>query len=104
MRRCWKDYSSAIIPTTPPLVAGDLGGRLGGPHCLRMDGLGIGRRGLRVLRAEHQRLRHYEALGLDEFSFWADNSLTHEEKKRSLELFIGHVVPALQEQAATATR
>ena len=27
-----------------------------------------------------ERLRHYEALGVDEFSFWSDNSLTHEEK------------------------
>lgn len=45
-----------------------------------------------------ERLRHYEALGVDEFSLWADNSLTHAEKKRSLELFIEHVVPAFQEQ------
>ena len=51
-----------------------------------------------------ERLRHYEALGVTEFSFWADNSLTHEEKKRSLELFIEHVVPAFQEQPATAAR
>jgi alkanesulfonate monooxygenase SsuD/methylene tetrahydromethanopterin reductase-like flavin-dependent oxidoreductase (luciferase family) len=50
------------------------------------------------------RLRHYEALGVDEFSLWADNSLTHEEKKRSLELFIEHVIPAFQEQPATAAR
>ena len=34
-----------------------------------------------------ERLRHYEALGVTEFSLWSDNSLTHEEKKRSLELF-----------------
>ena len=40
------------------------------------------------------RLRHYEELGVDEFSFWADNSLSHAEKKKSLELFIKHVVPA----------
>ena len=44
--------------------------------------------------------RHYEALGVTEFSVWSDNSLTHEEKKRSLELFIEHVVPAFQEQKA----
>ncbi|NYF14010.1 alkanesulfonate monooxygenase SsuD/methylene tetrahydromethanopterin reductase-like flavin-dependent oxidoreductase (luciferase family) [Pseudoclavibacter sp. JAI123] len=39
------------------------------------------------------RLREYEALGVDEFSFWSDNSLSHEQKKRSLELFIEKVVP-----------
>ena len=35
-----------------------------------------------------ERLRYYEELGVDEFSFWCDNSLPHEEKKKSLELFI----------------
>ncbi|NKX52618.1 LLM class flavin-dependent oxidoreductase, partial [Arthrobacter deserti] len=50
------------------------------------------------------RLRHYEALGVDEFSLWSDNSLTHEEKKRSLELFIVHVVPAFQKQPASTAR
>lgn len=40
------------------------------------------------------RLRHYESLGVDEFSFWSDNSLTHEQKKRSLQLFIEQVLPA----------
>ena len=40
------------------------------------------------------RIRHYQELGVDEFSFWADNSLPHAEKKKSLELFIKHVVPA----------
>ncbi|MET1035397.1 MAG: LLM class flavin-dependent oxidoreductase, partial [Arthrobacter sp.] len=50
------------------------------------------------------RLRHYEALGVSEFSLWSDNGLTHEEKKRSLELFIEHVVPAFQEQPATTAR
>ncbi|HEU4806967.1 MAG TPA: LLM class flavin-dependent oxidoreductase [Homoserinimonas sp.] len=44
-----------------------------------------------------ERLRRYESLGIDEFSFWADNSMSHEEKKRSLELFIEHVVPVFQE-------
>ncbi|MGO1545286.1 MAG: LLM class flavin-dependent oxidoreductase [Gulosibacter sp.] len=42
------------------------------------------------------RLREYEKLGVDEFSFWSDNSLSHEQKKRSLELFIEHVVPEFQ--------
>jgi flavin-dependent trigonelline monooxygenase, oxygenase component len=40
------------------------------------------------------RIRHYEELGVDEFSFWCDNSLPHAEKKKSLELFINEVVPA----------
>lgn len=40
------------------------------------------------------RIRHYQELGVDEFSFWADNSLPYAEKKKSLELFIQHVVPA----------
>lgn len=40
------------------------------------------------------RLRHYQELGVDEFSFWADNSLPFAEKKKSLQLFIEHVVPA----------
>lgn len=42
------------------------------------------------------RIRHYQELGVDEFSFWADNSLPHAEKKKSLELFIKHVVPAFR--------
>lgn len=40
------------------------------------------------------RIKYYQELGVDEFSFWADNSLPHAEKKKSLELFIEHVVPA----------
>lgn len=40
------------------------------------------------------RIRQYQELGVDEFSFWCDNSLPHAEKKKSLELFIQHVVPA----------
>ena len=42
------------------------------------------------------RIRHYQELGVDEFSFWADNSLPYAEKKKSLELFIQHVVPAFR--------
>jgi alkanesulfonate monooxygenase SsuD/methylene tetrahydromethanopterin reductase-like flavin-dependent oxidoreductase (luciferase family) len=41
-----------------------------------------------------ERLRSYEELGVDEFSFWIDNSLSHEEKRKSLALFIEQVVPA----------
>ena len=43
-----------------------------------------------------ERIRHYADLGVDEFSFWIDNGMTHEEKKRSLQLFIDQVVPAFQ--------
>ncbi|MCG3754818.1 LLM class flavin-dependent oxidoreductase [Amycolatopsis sp. Poz14] len=39
------------------------------------------------------RLKEYEALGIDEFSYWTDNSMTHEEKKESLARFISDVVP-----------
>ncbi|GAB5895999.1 LLM class flavin-dependent oxidoreductase [Mycolicibacterium mageritense] len=43
-----------------------------------------------------ERLRFYRELGIDEFSFWCDNSLPHDEKRKSLELFIKEVVPAFQ--------
>ena len=42
------------------------------------------------------RLRYYEELGITEFSFWADNTLSHEEKRKSLELFINEVIPAFR--------
>lgn len=41
-----------------------------------------------------ERVRYYESLGVDEYSFWNDNSMSHEDKKRSLQLFIDEVVPA----------
>ena len=40
------------------------------------------------------RLKHYEALGYDEYSFWIDTGMPFERKKRSLELFIDQVMPA----------
>ena len=40
------------------------------------------------------RLRGYEALGYDQFSIWIDSGLSHARKKKSLELFIRHVLPA----------
>ncbi|SNT29639.1 LLM class flavin-dependent oxidoreductase [Rhodococcoides kyotonense] len=43
-----------------------------------------------------ERLKHYEALGIDEFSYWTDNTLTHEQKRASLKLFIDEVVPAFK--------
>jgi len=42
------------------------------------------------------RIRNYQELGVDEFSFWCDNSLPHAEKKKSLALFINEVVPAFR--------
>jgi len=40
------------------------------------------------------RLKHFEALGYDEYSFWIDSSMSYEKKRRSLELFINEVMPA----------
>ncbi|PWJ54325.1 Flavin-dependent oxidoreductase, luciferase family (includes alkanesulfonate monooxygenase SsuD and methylene tetrahydromethanopterin reductase) [Quadrisphaera granulorum] len=41
-----------------------------------------------------RRIKEYEQLGVDEYSFWIDNGMTHEEKRASLQLFIEEVVPA----------
>lgn len=41
-----------------------------------------------------ERIRHYETLGVDEYSYWIDNSMSHEDKLASLRLFIDEVVPA----------
>ncbi|UWQ77141.1 LLM class flavin-dependent oxidoreductase [Leisingera sp. M658] len=43
-----------------------------------------------------ERLRKYEALGYDEYSFWIDSSMSFERKKASLERFIAEVMPAFQ--------
>ena len=40
------------------------------------------------------RLKGYEALGYDQYSVWIDSGISHERKKKSLELFIRHVMPA----------
>ena len=40
------------------------------------------------------RLRRYEALGYDEYSFWIDTGMSFERKKASLERFIADVMPA----------
>ncbi|MEQ9695585.1 LLM class flavin-dependent oxidoreductase [Shimia sp. SDUM112013] len=42
------------------------------------------------------RLKQYEALGYDEYSFWIDSSMSFERKKASLERFIRDVMPAFQ--------
>ena len=43
-----------------------------------------------------ERLKKYEALGYDEYSFWIDSSMSFERKKASLERFINDVIPAFQ--------
>lgn len=43
-----------------------------------------------------ERLKGYEALGYDEYSFWIDSSMSFERKKASLERFIRDVMPAFQ--------
>ncbi|AXT34564.1 LLM class flavin-dependent oxidoreductase [Phaeobacter sp. LSS9] len=40
------------------------------------------------------RIRGYEALGYDEYSFWIDSGMSFERKKASLERFIRDVMPA----------
>ncbi len=40
------------------------------------------------------RLRGYEGLGFDQFSIWIDSGIGHARKRKSLELFIRHVLPA----------
>lgn len=39
------------------------------------------------------RLKHYEALGYDEYAFWIDSGMSFERKKASLERFIRDVAP-----------
>lgn len=40
------------------------------------------------------RLKTYEAMGYDEYSFWIDSSMSFERKKASLERFVRDVMPA----------
>lgn len=51
------------------------------------------KRNLMIGNAERitERLRYYESLGVDEYSYWIDNSMSHERKKASLESFIEQV-------------
>ncbi len=44
-----------------------------------------------------KRLKTYEALGYDEYSFWIDSGMSFERKKASLERFINSVMPAFAE-------
>ena len=43
-----------------------------------------------------ERLKKYEAMGYDEYSFWLDSSMSFERKKSSLLRFINEVMPAFQ--------
>ena len=40
------------------------------------------------------RLKRYEALGYDQFAIWIDSGISHERKRKSLDLFVRHVMPA----------
>jgi flavin-dependent trigonelline monooxygenase, oxygenase component len=40
-----------------------------------------------------KRLHEYQDLGVDEYSFWIDNGLSHDEKRTSLEMFVKEVLP-----------
>ncbi len=42
------------------------------------------------------RLKSYESLGYDEYSFWIDSGMSFERKKASLERFIADVMPAFE--------
>lgn len=41
-----------------------------------------------------EKLKYYEELGYDEFSFWIDSSMTFDQKRNSLRRFIDEVMPA----------
>ena len=43
------------------------------------------------------RLKGYEALGYDQYSIWIDSGISHERKRKSLQLFTDRVLPAFQE-------
>jgi len=45
------------------------------------------------------RIERYAEWGVDQYCFHIDNGMRHEDKKRSLELFIREVMPAFREGA-----
>lgn len=57
------------------------------------------RRNLAIGTADEvvSRLKRYEALGYDEYSFWIDTGMSFDRKKASLERFIAEVMPAFGE-------
>ena len=48
------------------------------------------------------RLRRYQALGFDEFSYWIDSGMSFAAKRQSLALFISEVMPAFLETGVQA--
>lgn len=42
------------------------------------------------------RLREYESMGYDDYSFWIDSGMSFARKKKSLDLFIDEVMPAFR--------
>ncbi len=44
------------------------------------------------------RIKRYEDLGYDEFSFWIDSGMSFERKRDSLTRFIEHVMPAFEQR------
>ena len=40
------------------------------------------------------KIRKYEELGYDEYSFWIDSGMSFDRKRQSLERFIENVMPA----------
>lgn len=43
-----------------------------------------------------ERIKGYEAMGYDDYSFWIDSGMSFARKKKSLELFIDEVMPAFR--------
>lgn len=41
-----------------------------------------------------ERLERYQSMGYDQYSFWIDNGMPFDKKRKSLELFINEVMPA----------
>lgn len=48
------------------------------------------------------RIRRYAEWGVDQYCFHIDNGMPHEDKKRSLDLFIREVMPAFEESSRKA--
>jgi len=46
------------------------------------------------------RLKGYEAMGYDHYSFWIDSGMTFAQKKKSLKLFVTEVMPAFESSPA----
>ncbi len=40
-----------------------------------------------------ERIKNYQAMGYDEYSYWIDSGASFKDKKRSLQLFIDEVMP-----------